>query len=147
MAKEVKEILEILGIDVRKVSKGAIKKVVSEYARKQIKKDVEGVEKLEAVSGDSFDKVQDYFSDRNIYRARTSFRIRSSMVPYVKDHFKNSYKNNMQCEDCLFGVNLTFNHAKVCPAWEDLRRGKDLDNLKHIAEYFIDIGKIKEKKE
>ena len=66
------------------------------------------------------------------------------MVPFIKDNFKNMYKNELSCSDCLTGESSSIAHAKVCPSWSQLRSEKNMQKLEDVAEYFLGI--LREKK-
>ena len=77
--------------------------------------------------------------------AQIYFKFRTHMTD-VKFNYKNdkkNYENLWKCESCLSAIE-TQSHILWCPAFSDLRIGKDIDNNKHLVDYLNEIMKIRE---
>ena len=99
--REVKEICENIGvknINEEDVSKEEVEEGIYYHDYKELKIEVSGYKKLEAIKND-------YMNDKNIENSRMAFRIKSGMVNKIKVNFKGSYKENLTCEKCEIGEN------------------------------------------
>ena len=100
--------------------------------------------KLEPIKNEDFRKVQNYFSEKSIHTSRMAFRIRSQMVKEIPGNMKNKYKNKVSsindsgliCKHCSDGAIMTQGHCMVCPAWEKLRVGLDLKDIRDLVIFF-----------
>ena len=73
--------------------------------------------------------------------ARLRFKLPSSMVPTVKLHFSNNdqyRRDNYQCWDCSF-VDSSEHIMKTCGAYEEFRKGKNLDNDLDLVNFFHQV--------
>ena len=74
-------------------------------------------------------------------------RVRTRMVKCKMN--QSSSKCNKaslwQCEDCGYIDSQT--HIIHCPAYKDLREGKDLNSDVDVANYFKEVLRIREKRE
>ena len=65
---------------------------------------------------------------KSLKEVRDTFRMRTQLVEGFKGNFKNMYKSDsLSCEGCGVEVD-TQAHAMICPAYADLRDGKDMGN-------------------
>ena len=86
-----------------------------------------------------------YFRDLNISMARDKFRLRSKMTRTVKFNFPSvkEYKEDLwSCWHCSCIDSQT--HIRVCPAYEEFREGKSLDNDQDLVNYFRQVIKLRE---
>ena len=101
----------------------------------------EGSRKLEDIRHDNFRRLQGYFNDKNLEKARLKFKIRTKMFEEKKPGiFKNLYKNQENGLKCKFcPEEMTQNHCIVCPGRVNMRIGMDMTNLDNLVEYFTEI--------
>ena len=91
-----------------------------------------------------FLKVRDYVCNLSLRNARTRFRIRSCMFN-VKMNRKSDPKYSEDLWRCDFCKSLdTQAHIMWCPAFVDLREGKNLKDDLDLVNYFNEVMKIRE---
>ena len=144
----MREICEVLGIpDLNEVpvTKATIRNAIFENHYTDLKLEMErSTGKLEPIKNEDFRKVQNYFGEKSIHTCRMAFRIRSQIVKEIPGNMKNKYKNKdssncdsgLICKHCSDGVIMTQSHCLVCPAWEELRAGLDLTDIKDLVMFF-----------
>ena len=96
------------------------------------------------ISEENFE-LKSYFKYVHIAQARTKFRIRSLMKKTVKTNFPsdNQFASDLwKCWHCPMVD--TQSHVRVCPAYEHLRKGKDLNKDLDLARYFCQVIKLRE---
>ena len=145
---EVKEICEEVGIpDLNEnyATKVMIKEAIFENHYENMKAELEGsTGKLADIKDEDFRKAQEYFNDKSIYTCRMAFKIRSKMVPEIPGNFKNKFRkkegddvdSGLRCKYCTDGVIMTQCHCLSCSAWEELRHGLDLTDIKDLVTFF-----------
>ena len=96
-------------------------------------------------------KAQDYFYTSSL--ARMWFRLQNRMLDIPAD-MKGHYLGRMGCEACLAWRQgeggeqeeeapiVTAAHLEVCPGYGFLREGKEINNSKEKAQYFIKVMKM-----
>ena len=146
--EEVREICEVLGLpdmNEETVTKSAVRNAIFENHYSDLKSEMEkSTGKLEPIKNEDFRKVQNYFSEKSIHTSRMAFRIRSQMVKEIPGNMKNKYKNKVSsindsgliCKHCSDGAIMTQGHCMVCPAWEKLRVGLDLKDIRDLVIFF-----------
>ena len=75
----------------------------------------------------------------NIREARTKFKMKTKMIE-VKTHFWNDpsfSKDLWRCEDCR-AVD-TMSHILHCPAYQDLREGKNIGDERDVVRYYMEV--------
>ena len=121
--------------------KSMVKKCVRNKARDEILVQMETYSKLDAVVMKKEEySLKSYIKTLNIPDARLRFALRSKMTRTIKMNFKGikSYAvDNWQCNDCK--VPDTQEHVLSCPAYNNLRVGKDLQKDKDLVDYFRQI--------
>ena len=145
---EVRDICEELGIpnlnDVN-LTKATIKNAIFEHHYSDMKEALrKETGKLEPIKDEDFRKVQEYFSDKSVNKCRMAFEIRSQMVRDIPGNFKNKYRNKdasdsdsgLICKYCDVVVIMTQSHCVVCPAWQELRVGLDLTDIRDLVMFF-----------
>ena len=90
-------------------------------------------------------KRQAYFKDLKVEEIRTKFRLRTKMID-VKFNFKN--KNNYSgelwlCDSCETSIESQ-SHVLWCPAYQNLREGKDLNSDNDLVQYFKKLMNIRQ---
>ena len=58
----------------------------------------------------------------------------------IKGNYKDKFKrlggeDALKCDDCLSEIQ-TQSHCLVCPHWEDIRKGLELDNINGLVTFF-----------
>ena len=145
LSSEVSTICRDIGIpDVNQeyVPKSTIKEAICNHHYADMKKCLEKSTKLEKIRHEDFRQPQRYMQEKSIVNGRLAFRIRSEMVDEIPANFKNKYKNDSQaliCKYCSSGDILSQTHCLVCPAWQDLRVGLDLSEIKDLTKYFKEM--------
>jgi hypothetical protein len=141
--REVSQICEELGIpDINDVyvSKTDIKKAILDHHYVDLKAELGKSTKLESIKDEDFTSVQEYFSDKSVESSRMTFRVRCHMVKDIPGNFKEKYKkkgeDGLICSYCQDRQVMTQSHCMVCPAWEKLRSGLDLTNIRDLATFF-----------
>ena len=64
------------------------------------------------------------------------------MVDNIPAKFKNKFRNDKQgiiCKYCPTGDILSQSHCLVCPAWQELRVGLDLKQIRDLTIYFVKL--------
>ena len=74
-----------------------------------------------------------------------AFRIRTRMVNKIKMNFKNSFKENLKCENCNLSENETQEHVLVCPGWVEELGALDTHRMADKVDFFIRVMKRKKK--
>ena len=148
LAKEVKEICRVIGVeDVNKkdVGKEEQDEAIVYANQKELKEELEKYEKLKDVKNEDFRCEQDYMKEKGVDRARMAFRIRTRMVNKIKMNFKNSFKENLKCENCNLSENETQEHVLVCPGWVEELGALDTHRMADKVDFFIRVMKRKKK--
>ena len=102
---------------------------------------------FETISAEKFER-KEYLDKLNLADARLRFSLRAKMTKTVQMNFKNDRKykqNQWKCQDCQ--IPDTQDHIVRCPAYQQLRIDKDLNNDKDLVAYFRKVIKIREKLE
>ena len=150
LSTEVAEICKEVGlenINEMTINKKEIQDAVFYHNYGEIKEEMEKYRKLEEVKHGDFTKLPEYMiKEKSIERVRMAYRIRSRMVNDIKMNFKNSNKNNLQCEWCDSGEEESQCHVTQCSGWEEERRGLDLYVMEDLVTFFQRILKEKGEK-
>jgi len=88
-----------------------------------------------------------YFKEMMVIDIRMMFRIRTKMVP-AKFNFKNmkNYRQELwRCDSCQTSIDSQ-SHILWCPAYQQIRTGKNLSSDKDLVEYMKKVMKIREAK-
>ena len=142
LAKEVSEIFHEIGIpnvNEEFVTTKAIKEAISSHHYSDMKKDLESSSKLEEIKHEEFREPQKYMHERSIENGRLAFQIRSKMVKDIPANFKNKFKKDsegLKCKYCTSDDILSQSHCLVCPAWQELRVGLDMKQIKDLTIFF-----------
>ena len=98
---------------------------------------------LEEMKDESF-MQSEYLSNLSLEQARIMFRVRTRMIKCKWNH-KSSKLNKAtlwKCEEC--GNIDSQSHILNCPAYQDLRAGKDLKSDIDVANYFKEVLKLRD---
>ena len=66
------------------------------------------------------------------------------MLPDIPGNFKNKFRkkdcsdrdSGLVCKYCDAGDIMTQSHCAVCPAWQEMRDGLDLTDIRDLVTYF-----------
>ena len=138
-------------IDVNKYSSGQWKKLVEKNIIEKNKTDlletVKGKYKkisYEELSTEKFE-LKPYMRQLNISLARDKFRLRSKMTRTVKFNFPSDKKFRADMWRCWHCPSIDSQaHVRVCPAYQEFRLNKDLDNDKDLVLYFRQVIKLRD---
>ena len=124
-----------------------MKKHISEKSKHEILEDSKKYKKVkfEDLEREPFERKR-FLKNLNLHDSCMRFHILSKMVPTVRSNFRNRYKDSKQCPSCATRDNSqplgSQSHLLVdCPAFEELREGKDLSDDKDLADFFTNIVK------
>ena len=82
-------------------------------------------------------EIKPYMKNLHLSEARDKFRLRSFMTRTVKTNFSSDKKFMGDLWTCWHCPNIdSQSHIRICPAYTDLRKGKDLDNDHDLVLYF-----------
>ena len=137
---EICGIIDIPNVNDVAVSKSVIKQAIWDNHYADMKKELEGSKKLEAIKDEDFHKTQDYFYDKCVENTRMAFKIRSQMVSEIPGNFKRKFKQKgeegLMCPYCQEGQIMTQTHCLQCPAWAEQREGLQLNNIEDMVVFF-----------
>ena len=89
---------------------------------------------------------KDYLKNKNIYEARTGFKMKTRMLDVKMNYQHNPkhMKDLWQCDSCRSAVD-TQSHVLYCEAYKTLREDKDINNPEDIIKYFSEVMRIRSK--
>ena len=90
-------------------------------------------------------ELKEYFTKLTVEDARLKFRLRTMMVE-AKFNFKNKkeYSNDLWvCDSCSTNIE-TQSHLLWCPAYQNLRENKSLDNDQDLINYIKKVLEIRD---
>ena len=91
-------------------------------------------------------ETRQYLKELTLDEARTKFKIRCEMTD-LKFNFKHDKKYSdelWKCDSCQTSIESQ-QHVLICPAYSELREGKDINNDKDLTSYIKQVMKIREK--
>ena len=89
--------------------------------------------------------LKPYMRQLNISLARDKFRLRSKMTRTVKFNFPSDKKFRADMWRCWHCPSIDSQaHVRVCPAYQEFRLNKDLDNDKDLVLYFRQVIKLRD---
>ena len=142
LGKEVTDICKEINIpDVNNeaVAKTIVKEAIFNHHYEAMKKEMDGMTKLEPIKNDDFRQAQEYFKNKSIENGRMAFRIRSQMLDGIPGNFKNKYrkdKEKLKCRHCKSDQVMTQSHCLDCPAWTDIRKDLDVSKIDDLVKFF-----------
>ena len=116
---------------------------IKDYNERDLLNEIKGYKKLkydELI--DEGCEMREYFKLYTLKDARTKFAMDTKMLPSVKSHFPSEkcfMDNLLKCEKCE-RID-TISHIKICPGYENLREGKDMDQEINVIHYFQEVLK------
>ena len=137
--------LNIPNITKQCISKPEIIDAIKKEMKKELIGKMKNMSKLKDKTGESFERKQ-YLENKVILEARTMFRFRTGMYQ-CKMNFRNvqAFKEDMwRCDSCQSQID-TQSHVLFCPAYQQLRAGKDIQNDEDLTKYLVKVLKIREK--
>ena len=123
--------------------KRLVKGAICLYEEKELKSEISRKSKL--VDGpmvnESFER-QEYISRLSLQKSRNQFKIRSKMLD-VKFNYSAKYEHELwRCDSCCSAIE-TQTHILYCPAYLNLRSGKDLKSDKDLLDYIKKVMEIR----
>ena len=95
------------------------------------------------IKDDIFSVEQPYMLEKSISAGRTAFKIRCHMIQDIPGNFKNKFRKRgggenegLVCTHCQEDVVMDQAHCITCPAWEDIRQGLDMREIKDLVKFF-----------
>ena len=144
LSMEVRDICSELGIpnlNNHDIPVSHIKKAITEHHDRNMIEEITKSKKMMKHKNDDFSQVQQYMLGKSVDNCRMAFRIRCEMVNDIKGNFKDKYKRlggeaALKCEDCSENQIQTQSHCMICPHWEKIRRGLNLDSIDGVVTFF-----------
>ena len=125
--------------------KNISKKKISSENEKQLRQRMKKYKKMDELKDEKFE-IKDYLKSMNLNQIRSHFKYRTKMLK-VKFNYKNvnAYSHsNWLCDSCEKAVD-TQSHILWCPAYKNLREGKDINSDDDLMEYIGKVMTIREK--
>ena len=124
-----------------------VKKAVRKQCENELKNEISKLEKLEKskMSDEDF-KPKEYLKSMTLDNARTNFKLRTEMlnVKFNYKHMPQNEKSLWVCDSCKISIESQ-SHIMWCPAYSELRAGKDINNDNDLIEYVQKVMKIRDK--
>ena len=144
LSREVAEIcdnLDIPNINENSITVGKLKTAVFDHHYKELKDKISKSKKMMKHTDEDFSKPQDYLNEKSVENSRMAFRIRCEMVQDIRGNYKDKFRRQggeiaLECQDCLTNEIQTQSHCLICPRWEKLREGLELNKLEDMVKYF-----------
>ena len=90
-------------------------------------------------------ELKPYLRSMDISFARDKFRLRSKMTRTVKMNFSSDKKYASDLWSCWHCPSIdSQSHVRVCPAYQQLRNDKDLDNDHDLVTYFRQVIQLRD---
>ena len=136
--------------DNKQYSKLKWKKLVKEEVWKKcetdLREEIKKLEKLvESKMSDEMFETKSYLKNMTLENARVKFKIRTEMLnlKFNYKHMPQNEKTLWQCDSCQSSIE-TQSHIMWCPAYRELRVGKDINDDNDLIEYVKKVMKIRE---
>ena len=116
----------------KQVKNAVLKKCEKELKSKIIKHDKHEKSKM---TNECFE-TKDYIKNMNMGDARIKFKLRTNMTN-VKFNYKSNPSNSKslwQCDSCQSAIESQ-DHVLWCPAYQELREGKDINNDSNLIDH------------
>ena len=144
LSAEVSNICSELGIpDLNNHDAPAshIKQAILHHHDKHMIEEIEKSKKMMKHKNENFSEVQKYMQGKSMDNCRMAFRIRCELVNDIKGNFKDKFRRRggeaaLKCDDCYGEQIQTQSHCLVCPHWDNIRSGLELDTLDGVVTFF-----------
>ena len=140
LAKEVTVIckeLDIEDINYSSISKNRLQNVLKKACKAKDESDLKNkmCNKTEKLKEGNCE-MKEYMNLKSLSDVRNTFRVRTNMVEGFKGSFKNMFKHtDLDCVGC--GLEIDYQaHSMVCPAYDDLREGLDMEKDQDLVTFF-----------
>ena len=132
--------------DSKRIWRNKISKYIAQKNRDELLDKVKTYKKLsfDELSKEKYEK-KSYFTELDLENVQMNFKIRSKVVPTIRKNFPSKYRErSLTCQSCKslhpplsIPPEDSQSHLILeCPAFENLREGRDMMNPLHLAEYF-----------
>ena len=130
----------------RKIFKKFINEKMIKYNEKILKEEIKSKEykKIKTFLNEQCE-LKDYFKILNVEEVRLKFRMRTKMID-AKLNFKNrkDYSHELWlCDSCESAIESQ-SHLLWCPAYQNLREGKSINNDKDLIQYIKKVLEIRQ---
>ena len=142
LSREGAEICKTLGIPnimEDQLTGAEIKSAVGEHHQGELRESLGKSKKMMQYKDDDFSNPQEYMNEKSVENTHMAFRIRCEMVPDIKGNFLDKFRRKgetLECSDCPSKDAQTQSHCCVCPSWEKLRHGLQLDRIDDMVTFF-----------
>ena len=135
------EEISLPDINCNDISAGHIKKAILNHHDEQIIYEISNSKKMKKHRNYDFSQPQTYMLGNVVTNCRMAFHIRCELVKDIKGNYKDKFKrlggeDALKCNDCLSDEIQTQSHCLVCPHWEDIRKGLELDKINGLVTFF-----------
>ena len=136
---------ELRDMDMKSFKK-FINRKISQYNDNLLKNEIKSKDykKIKQFLSENFE-LKEYFKIYNVEDIRLKFRIRTMMVD-AKTNFKNKkeYSSDLWlCDSCSSSIE-TQSHLLWCPAYQNLRENKNLNNDRDLINYIRKVLEIRQ---
>lgn len=125
--------------------KNLVKKALKQHCEKYFLQKLPDSKKLkDNIKGEKFERKQ-YINEMTMKEAQTNFKFRTHMTN-VKFNYKNDKKYREElwrCDSCKSAID-TQSHILWCPAYRELRIGKNINNDSDLVNYIQKVMKVRE---
>ena len=146
LASEVANLCQVLAlpnVGVTEVDKKVIKDAIRMHHLRELKKELSKYKKVENMANMDLRKPQDYLSNRSLHYCRTACRLQTQMFD-CRANMPGKYGGLTECMNCVWGQVESQQHLEICPAFANLRVGKDLElNADDRVKYFMELENIR----
>ena len=139
------EQLNIPKISCNDIYKDEIEDACKKKAENDIKEEMKGSSKMKSKIEEGWQR-REYLENKKIHEARAMFRFRSKMAD-CKMNYPNEprFKKDLwMCDSCRSAIDSQ-SHVMICPAYKELREGKDINDDGDVANYLAAVLQIRTK--
>ena len=137
------EELNLPDITTDVVSRYDINRRIEEGNKKEIMEEMKKSSKMKGLADEDFER-KPYLEHKNVTEARVKFAQRSAMFPCKTNYMSDpSFREDLfVCDSCESAID-TMSHVMICPAYQQLREGKDVNSDKDVLEYLVAVSRIR----
>ena len=144
-AREMCVLLDLPDITKVAVSNQEIENKVRNKNKLVLIAEMTNLSKMKDLVDEEFE-IKEYLSNKNVTEARVQFSQRCGMFR-CKWNYRNDqeYKEDLwKCDSCQSSID-TMAHVLICPAYQPLRRGKNMENESDVLSYLVAVNRIRAK--
>ena len=127
------------------IYKNEIEEACKKKAEKNIKEEMKKSSKMKCKTVEVWER-QEYLENKKVHEARAMFRFRSRMADCKMNYPSEPrfQRDLWMCDNCRSAID-TQSHVMTCPAYRELREGKDINDDNDLAKYLADVLQIRTK--